>query len=76
MDGNITNEMLNFLRPQTESDKFPIGRMLLAKSSFGISKQEESTLVSAFNELLENPVDEVRKLARDLVFYSYYSTYD
>lgn len=76
MDGNITNEMLNFLRPQTESDKFPIGRMLLAKSSFGISKQEESSLVSAFNELLENPVDEVRKLARDLVFYSYYSTYD
>lgn len=76
MDGNITNEMLNFLRPQTESDKFPIGRMLLAKSSFGISKQEESNLVSAFNELLENPVDEVRKLARDLVFYSYYSTYD
>ena len=75
-DGNITNEMLNFLRPQTESDKFPIGRMLLAKSSFGISKQEESSLVSAFNELLENPVDEVRKLARDLVFYSYYSTYD
>lgn len=76
MDGNITNEMLNFLRPQTESDKFPIGRMLLAKSSFGISKQEESSLVSAFNELLENPVDEIRKLARDLVFYSYYSTYD
>ena len=76
LDGNITNEMLNFLRPQTESDKFPIGRMLLAKSSFGISKQEESNLVSAFNELLENPVDEVRKLARDLVFYSYYSTYD
>ena len=76
MDGNITNEMLNFLRPQTESDKFPIGRMLLAKSSFGISKQEESNLVSAFNELLENPVDEVRKLARDIVFYSYYSTYD
>lgn len=76
IDGNITNEMLNFLRPQTESDKFPIGRMLLAKSSFGISKQEESNLVSAFNELLENPVDEVRKLARDLVFYSYYSTYD
>lgn len=76
MDGNITNEMLNFLRPQTASDKFPIGRMLLAKSSFGISKQEESNLVSAFNELLENPVDEVRKLARDLVFYSYYSTYD
>lgn len=75
-DGNITNELLNFLRPQTASIKFPVGRMLMAKSTFGISGQEESILVSAFNDLLENNNETIRKLARDLVFYAYYSCYD
>lgn len=76
IDGKLNNEFLKFLRPQTASAKFPIGRMLLAKSSFGITGQEESTLVSAFNDLLENRNPIIRRLARDLAFYAYYSAYD
>lgn len=76
IDGKLNNEFLKFLRPQTASAKFPIGRMLLAKSSFGITGQEESTLVSAFNDLLENRNPIIRRLARDLTFYAYYSAYD
>lgn len=76
IDGKLNNEFLKFLRPQTASAKFPIGRMLLAKSSFGITGQEESTLVSAFNNLLENRNPIIRRLARDLAFYAYYSAYD
>lgn len=76
IDGKLSNEFLKFLRPQTASAKFPIGRMLLAKSSFGITGQEESTLVSAFNNLLENRNPIIRRLARDLAFYAYYSAYD
>lgn len=76
IDGKLNNEFLKFLRPQTASDKFPIGRMLLAKSSFGITGQEESILISAFNDLLENRNPTIRRLARDLAFYAYYSAYD
>lgn len=76
IDGKLNNEFLKFLRPQTASDKFPIGRMLLAKSSFGITGQEESILISAFNDLLENRNPIIRRLARDLAFYAYYSAYD
>ena len=76
IDGKLNNEFLKFLRPQTASAKFPIGRMLLAKSSFGITGQEESNLVSAFNDLLENRNPIIRRLARDLAFYAYYSAYD
>lgn len=76
MDGKLSNEFLLFLRPQTASTKFPVGRMLLAKSSYGITGQEESRLVSAFNDLLENNEPRIRRLARDLVFYAYYSSYD
>lgn len=76
MDGKLSNEFLLFLRPQTASTKFPVGRMLLAKSSYGITGQEESRLVSAFNDLLENNEPRIRRLARDLAFYAYYSSYD
>ena len=76
MDGKLSNEFLLFLRPQTSSTKFPVGRMLLAKSSYGITGQEESRLVSAFNDLLENNEPMIRRLARDLAFYAYYSSYD
>lgn len=76
MDGKLSNEFLSLLRPQTASAKFPVGRMLLAKSSYGITGQEESKLVSAFNDLLENNDPTIRRLARDLAFYAYYSSYD
>lgn len=75
-EGRITNDLLNFLRPQTASAKYPIGRMLLAKSSFGITGQEESRLISAFDQLLKSPNNRIRMIARDLVFYAYYSQYD
>lgn len=76
INGNLKNEFLKFLRPQTASWRFPIGRFLLAKNAFSVTKQEESILVSAFNELLRSKDDNIRRLARDLVFYGYYAHYD
>lgn len=75
-EGKITNPFLLFLRPQTASAKFPLGRMLMAKSTFTLTGTEEAQLMSGFNELLQCPLESVRKLARDLVFYAYYSSYD
>lgn len=76
VNGNLKNEFLKFITPQTASYKFPIGRFLLSKSAFSVTKQEESALVSAFDQLLRSKNDNVRRLARDLVFYSYYAHYD
>lgn len=75
-DGNITNDMLLYLNPQTPNDKYPIGRMLLKHSQTENKSSEERRLMSAFGQLLDHPSDEVRELARDLAFYSYFQSYD
>lgn len=75
-DGNITNDMLLYLNPQTPNDKYPIGRMLLKHSQTENKSSEERRLMSAFGQLLDHPSDEVRELARDLAFYAYFQSYD
>lgn len=75
-DGNITNDLLLYLNPQTPNEKYPIGRMLLKNSQTENKSSEERRLISAFAQLLEHPNDEVRTLARDIAFYAYFSTYD
>lgn len=75
-DGDITNDLLLYLNPQTPNDKYPIGRMLLQHSQTENKSSEERRLISAFAQLLEHPNEEVRELARDIAFYAYFSTYD
>jgi len=41
-----------------------------------ISDKSESVLISSFNDLLENDNENIRNLAKDIAFYSYYSNYD
>jgi hypothetical protein len=75
-DGEIINDLLLYLNPQTPNDKYPIGRMLLQNSQTENKSSEERRLISAFAQLLEHPNEEVRQLASDLAFYAYFSTYD
>lgn len=75
-DGNITNDLLLYLNPQTPNDKYPIGRMLLRHSQTENKSSEERRLISAFAQLLEHPEEDVRNLARDIAFYAYFSNYD
>ena len=76
MTGRVKNEFLLFLKPQPASDRFPIGRMLLKKSQMQIAVEDKQILVSAFDALLRHKSKEVRRLAREVAFYAYYSTYD
>lgn len=75
-EGNIINDLLLYLNPQTPNDKYPIGRMLLRNSQTENKSSEERRLISAFAQLLEHKDENVRALARDLAFYAYFSTYD
>lgn len=75
-DGNIINDLLLYLNPQTPNDKYPIGRMLLQHSQTENKSSEERRLISAFAQLLEHPNEDVRSLAKDIAFYAYFSTYD
>ena len=75
-NGDITNELLNYLNPITPNSKYPIGRMLLNSSQTDNSNNEEKRLIASFAQLLDNEDEEVRRIAYDLVFYAYFSHYD
>ena len=72
----IINELLNFLSPQPATKTNPIGRLLLHQSQMNTADLEKMTMVSAFGQLLTHEDPYVRRLAEDLVFYAYYSTYN
>lgn len=75
-NGTLINEFLLYLSPQPKSEAFPTGRLLLRKPPQNIAADEKEILISSFYELLTHPHIEVRKLAREIAFYAYYSTYD
>lgn len=75
-DGKMSNEFLDFLNPQPANDKFPIGRLLLKQSQMNLGFDQKMILISAFDKLLRHPSEKVRRMARDIAFYAYYSTYD
>ena len=47
-DGDIINDLLLYLNPQTPNDKYPLGRMLLKNSQTENKSSEERRLISAF----------------------------
>jgi hypothetical protein len=75
-DGDIINDLLLYLDPQSPNSKYPIGRMFLSLSAIDTNKNTKRRLITAFDQLLSSEDDDIRKLAHDLAFYAYYSTYD
>ena len=75
-NGQILNDLLKFLSPLTPSKDNSVGRMTLSYSQTDNRNQDEIRLQAAFGQLLEHSNEKVRKLAEDLAFYAFYSTYD
>lgn len=87
VDGVIKNELLNYLIPRLDRTGKFVDRLTLASSSMDVDAQFKLELQSAFSELLSlqtssqseqdvRAVSQIRQLAQDLVFYSYYTTYN
>ncbi len=74
--GNITNELLNYLQGITISAKNKANRIVTATSSLNNSRYYEDRLRSAFYDLLTNDDVTIREFAEDLVKYSFVSSYD
>lgn len=75
-DGVISNELFEYLRPQTGIKGSSVGRMMLSKTQMNVGVEQKQRLMSAFDQLLSHPSERVRRVARDLAIYAYYSTYD
>lgn len=75
-NGEISNQFLLYLSPQTANDNYPIGRMLLSTSQMNVSSYIKRQLMAGFDQLLNSEDEEIRQLAEDLAFYAYFSTYD
>lgn len=74
--GELNNDFLKFLLPQLPNSANEVGRMLLYKNAMAMDPDEKPTLVSAFDQLLRHPNKDVRRIARDVAIFAYYSTYD
>ena len=72
------NELLKFITPvaPTNKSKFNIPKLLLKSSQMDIAEQEKQLLTSAFEQLLSHEDLSVRRLARDIARFAYFSTYD
>lgn len=82
-DGSIRNEFLNWVTYQTGN----VDRIVLSDSQMNVDGQFKDKVYSAFQELLEltttstNSFDQamvrqINQLAKDLIVYSYYTTYN
>lgn len=82
-DGSIRNEFLNWVSYQNGK----IDRIILSDSQMNVDGQFKDKAYSAFQELLEltttskeefdqNMVKSINQLAKDLILYSYYTTYN
>lgn len=74
--GEINNDFLKFLLPQLPSSANEVGRMLLYKNAMSMDPDEKPALISAFDQLLRHPNKDIRRIARDVAIFAYYSTYD
>lgn len=74
--GNIANDLLNYLQGITISNKNKANKIVTATSSLNNSRYYEDRLRSAFYDLLTNDDEMVRELAEDLVKYAFVTSYD
>lgn len=75
-NGEFVNEFLKMLVPQSPTEERPVGIISLYESLLDQDSAMEKRLISAFSQLLYSSNKEASDLAKDLVFYSYYSGYD
>jgi hypothetical protein len=50
--------------------------MLFSRFKVGITETEKSQITSSFEFMLTHKNERVRRIARDIAIYAYYSTYD
>lgn len=74
--GNITNELLNYLQGVTISGKNKVNKIVTATSSLNNSRYYEDRLRSAFYDLLTSDDSQVREFAETLVKYAFVTSYD
>ena len=85
-DGSIANKFLQYLNPIVNQEG-EIDRIVLSSSQMDVDAQFKDELYSAYDELLnmsttsDNPkmqelAKRIRELAKDIVLYSYYSSYN
>lgn len=72
------NELLQFLTPvfEVSDDRETLPRLLLKSSQMNLAEQQKAILVSAFEQLLSHDDIGVRRLARDIARFAYFSSYD
>lgn len=75
-NGRVINELLNYLKPQPANAKFDIPRLLLRKTNRNTVTSEKSKLISSFDFLLNHESETIRRIARDIAVYAYYSGYN
>ena len=75
-NGRVINELLNYLKPQPANQKFDIPRLLLRKTNRNTVTSEKSKLISSFDFLLNHESETIRRIARDIAIYAYYSGYN
>ena len=75
-NGNITNDLLNYLQAITSRNKQNISYLQPATSSMNNSRHYEDRLRSAFYDLLHCEDPNVRQFAENLVKYAFLTSYD
>ena len=74
-NGQIINDFLNYIKPVPPSKKFPVGQILTKQSAYDRDTFKTDVLISAFNELLQHNSQVIRRIARELALYAFYSSY-
>lgn len=86
LDGSIANKFLDYLNPIVNQEG-EIDRIVLSSSQMDVDAQFKDELYPAYDELLnmsttsDNPkmqelAERIRELAKDIILYSYYSSYN
>lgn len=75
-NGEILNDFLLYLSPLSKTKNVSIDRLFLNESIIRTADYKKEKLIADFATLLKHPSKLVRDLARDIVIYGYYTSYD
>lgn len=72
-DGTIANDFLNFLLPNINEDSIDF---IDTSEVLNADQASANNLINYWRELLDDPTPEIKRLARDLVVYAFYTSGD
>ena len=75
-NGEFTNEFLLYLSPVSKTKKISMDRLFLNESIIRTADYKKEKLIADFSQLLKHNSERVRQLARDIIIYGYYVSYD